>query len=225
MQYGILLYDVPLARKSVYNKLRSKISRLSIQLTWSAYLIPLGDRDRILSILKELDDDENQKQRILYRVLPFDPVAGEELEQLVKDEFQKNLRKVKESLSEKIAKVEEEFATEELNLDEWASLRRQALTKSKKKILDARRLAAVFDMTGFMDAAYSSFEALIEARREEVRGKLKERTEERKAEREKEKAKERLRKAEEKLAAAKEKAGEDAPTHVDAEEVEEEVSA
>jgi len=169
MEYGILVYDVPLTRRSVYNKLRTRLGRISVQMTWSVYLTPYGLRDRALGILKELDEDEDKKDRLMYKYIKFDPSEQEALDTLVNDEFEKMLRKAKDNLHQKLGEAEMEY---EDDTTEKAGVMRGHLSKAMKKVKEARRLAAVFEVTDLMEARFQALEALVEARRERIKEEL-----------------------------------------------------
>ena len=170
MEYGILVYDVPISRRKVYNKLRDRIRRFSIQMTWSVYMTPFSRRDDALSVLKELDEDDTTNARIYYKYIKFDASEQEDLDQLVKDEFEKSLQKIKENLHQKLAEAETEY---EDDLKDKALVQRGHLSKALKKVREAQRLSHVFDVTEFMEAAFVAFEMLVEARREKIKADLK----------------------------------------------------
>jgi len=190
MDYGMLVYDVPTTRKAVYNKLRARLGRQSVMVTWSCYLIPWGNRDLVLGALKELDESEDTKDRIYYRCIKQDPSANGELDELVKSEFEKNLRKAKDDLNQAVGEAEMAAEGQEIGLNEWAGEIRAGCRKAAKKVSEARKLAMVFGVTDVMETAFAAMEKLVESKRERVKAELK-------AEKEKEKAEEAARKAEE----------------------------
>lgn len=172
MEFGMLIYDVPLTRRKVYNKLREKISRISIGLNWSCYLIPWEMKDRVLSILKELDEDEDTKDRILYDCIKFDGAEKEHLNEVAKREMERHLKHVKDLLHQRLGEAEVQFANDEIKVDDWALLRRDALAKAAKKVKEARQLSMVFEKTDIMEAAFASMEKLIEIQREKIKEEL-----------------------------------------------------
>lgn len=182
MEYGILVYDVPVARRNVYNKLRDRIRRFSIQLTWSVYMTPFSRRDDALSVLKELDESEDTKLRIMYKYIKFDSSENEELDRTVKEEFEKQIRKVKDDLHQKLGEAENEY---EDDLKDKALVQRGHISKALKKIREAKRLAVVFEVTDFMEAAFEAFEKMAEARREKIKDELQVEKDRQKAEAEK----------------------------------------
>lgn len=173
MEYGVIVYDVPLSRKSVYNKLRQRLGRLSVQMTWSVYLTPLHYKDQVLNILKELDEDEDAKQRIMYRFLKFDAIEQDQLDALVQEQFEASMKKVKDTLYEGLGKAEAALIEGQIDVRDWADARRGSCTKAMKKVKEARRLALLFEVTEVMETAFASLEKLIEAKREEVKEELK----------------------------------------------------
>lgn len=173
MEFGMLIYDVPLTRRKVYNRLRDKISRISIQLNWSCYLIPWECRDRALTVLKELDEAEDTGARILYDCIKFDSGEKGHLDDVAKREFERHLKHVKDLLDQKLGEAEVQLASEEIQLEDWALLRRDACSKAMKKITDARKLSIVFEKTSIMEAAFCAFEKLIETKREAIKDELK----------------------------------------------------
>lgn len=172
MEYGILVYDVPLTRRSVYNKLRDKLRRISVQMTWSVYLTPFGLRDRALAILKELDEDEDKAERIMYKYIKFDPTEKATLDKLVQDEFEKMLKKAKDDLHAKLGEAEGQFDDGQLDVPDKALVQRAHLSTAMKKVKEARRLAAVFEVTDLMEARFQALESLVEARREKIKDEL-----------------------------------------------------
>jgi hypothetical protein len=182
MEYGAIVYDVPLTRRSVYNKLRTRLGRLSIQMTWSVYLTPFENRDVVLDILREIDEDAETNHRIMYKFLKFDASEKEQLDALVKQRFEEHLKKTKDTLHQKLGEAEIAFGDEQIDVNDWALLRRGACTKAKKKLNEARRLALVFEVTNVMEAAFGTLDALIEAKRDAVKEALKEEKEKAKAE-------------------------------------------
>ena len=169
MDYGILVYDVPVSRKSVYNKLRDRLRRISVPMTWSVYLTPYSLRDHALRILKELDEDANTKDRILYRYIKFDPSEQEELDRLVREQFENMVQKTKDNLRQKLGEAEQEY---EKDVKVKADVQRGYLSSAIKKIREAKRLATVFEVTSIMEAAFEAFEKLVEVRREKIRDEL-----------------------------------------------------
>ena len=169
MEYGILVYDVPVTRRNVYNKLRDRIRKFSVQVTWSVYLTPYSRRDDALSVLKELDESEDTKSRIYYKYIKFDSSENADLDQTVKDEFGKQMRKIKDTLYEKLAEAEMEY---ENDLQDKALVQRGHISSALKKVRAAKRLAIVFEVTDFMEAAFEAFENLAEARREKLKDEL-----------------------------------------------------
>jgi len=181
MEYGILVYDVPLTRRSVYNKLRDRLRRLSIPMTWSVYMTPYGVRDQALAILKELDEDEEKRDRIMYRYIKFDPSEKAVLDQIVKDEFARMVKGAKDELQQKLGEAERQFDDGELDVEDKCGNQRAYLSKALKKIKEARRLATLFEVTTIMEAQFQAMESLVEARREVIKDELQKAKEEREA--------------------------------------------
>jgi hypothetical protein len=169
MEYGILVYDVPLTRRKVYNKLRDRLRRISVPMTWSVYLTPFGYRDQALAILKDLDEDEDQRDRLMYQYIKFDSSEQATLDALVRSEFDKMLRKAKDNLHQKLGEAEMEYDDD---VPEKAGVQRGPLSKAMKKVKEARRLASVFEVTDVMEANFLALEKLVEARRERIKEEL-----------------------------------------------------
>lgn len=172
MEYCSVVYDVPLTRKGVYNRLRARLNRMSIQMTWSCYLTPLHCRDQVTQILRELDEDEDTKQRIFYKVFKYDSSEKEAIDALVREQFEKHVKKTKDTMDEALGKAEQSLGNEEISLDDWALWRRDACAKAMKKIKEARRLATVFELTQVMEVAFKGFEEIIEAKRLGVKAEI-----------------------------------------------------
>ena len=173
MEYGILVYDVPVTRKRVYGRLRSQIKRCSIPMTWSVYLTPLALRDRILAIMKALDEDEDAADRIMYKYLKFDSSEQAVLDEIVKEEFTKLIKRAKDDLYQRLGELEQQFDDGEISLSDKASIQRGCLSKASKKIKEARRLAALFEVSDLMEVRFQSLEKIVEARRERIKEEVK----------------------------------------------------
>jgi len=195
MDYGMLVYDVPTTRKNVYNKLRSRLSRQSVMVTWSCYLIPWGNRDLVLGALRELDEADDCKDRIYYQALKQDPSENDTLDRLVREEFEKNLKKTKDTLNQALGEAEMAIEGEDIGLKEWAGEIRDGCRKAQKKVNEARKLAIVFGVTDVLEVGFAAMDKLVLAKRDRVKAELK-------AEREKEKAEEAAEKAKEASEAA-----------------------
>jgi len=181
MDYGILAYDVPLDRRSVYNKLRKKLRRCTVPMTWSVYLVPLALRDQVLNILSELDEDDDHNGRIQYKFLKQDPSENSKIDQMVQDQFQMLLAKTKDDLYQKIGEAQLAFESDECSMDAWTADIREACCKAKKKVNEARKLALVFDVSNVIEVGFEGIEKVVEAKREMVKAEIKKRREEEKA--------------------------------------------
>lgn len=166
--YSVLVYDVPLTRRSVYSKLRSRIRRTALPLTWSVYLIPDGIRNDIAAILKELDEEEETKQRILWKILKFDDSEKDELDRITREGFDTIVKNTKEYLSEKVAVAEREFDEGEIDWDKMNAKRKRACAKALRNIKDAKQLALLFDASHLMAAAFESVERIALAHRQRI---------------------------------------------------------
>jgi hypothetical protein len=167
--YGYLEYDVPKERQSVYNRLRDRLRRISIMRTWSVYLVRLEYRDQVLAILKDLDADEDKKQRILYDFTKIDPSESEKIDKWVQQQFKATVKRAKDELHQKLGEAERMFDDGDLIVKDKALLQRAHLSKAMKKVNEARRLSHVFDVTEVMEAAFAAFEKLVAARRLKIK--------------------------------------------------------
>jgi hypothetical protein len=167
--YSVLVYDIPLTRREVYSKLRSRIRRAALPLTWSVYLIPDGIRNDVAAILKELDEEGDSKHRILWKILKFDDSEKDELDRITREGFDAIVKNTKEFLSEKIAVAEREFDEGEIDWDKMNAKRRKACSKAVRNIRDARQLALLFDASQMMAVAFESVEKVAEAHRQRIK--------------------------------------------------------
>ena len=170
--FGYVEYDIPKSRSAVYNRLRDRLRRISLMRTWSVYLVRLEYRDQVLAILKDLDEDEDQKQRILYDFTMIDASESEKMDKWVQEEFKKSVAKIKDRLYQKLGEAELQFDDGELNVKDKALVQRGYLSKELKKVKEARRLATIFDVTGVMEAAFEAFEKLVESRRMKIKAEV-----------------------------------------------------
>ena len=165
VSYSVLVYDVPLTRRSVYSRLRSKIRTSALAINKSVYLIPDGIRNEVAAILKELDDSEDTKQRIYWQILKFDDSEKEELDRITREGFQAIVKNTKEYLSEKVAVAERAFEEGEIDWNKMNKTRNRVTAKALRNIRDARQLALIFDATHLMEAAFQSAEKIAENNR------------------------------------------------------------
>lgn len=168
-KYYQIDYDVPKSRRGVYNKLRDKLRRISIMRTWSVYLVRLEYRDRIAAILEDFNKDPDEEP-VRWNALKFDDSESEKLDEWVKEEFQKSLKRVKDNLQQKLGEAEMD---DNLHLKDKALVQRDDLSAASKKVKEARRLATVFGVTDFMEAGFAALENLVDARRLKITDELK----------------------------------------------------
>jgi septum formation inhibitor MinC len=90
----------------------------------------------------------------------------------VKEQFAANVKRIKGELQQKLGEAETLFDDGELILKDKALVQRSYLSKAMKKVKEAQRLSHVFDVTGVMEAAFTAFEKLVEARRARIKSDL-----------------------------------------------------
>lgn len=163
--YSVLMYDVPLTRRALYSRLRSKIKRIALPLNWSVYLIPDGIRDDVAGILKELDADGEAKQRVYWQILRFHDCEKSELDSITRKGFETIVKNTREYLSEKVALAEQEHEEGEIDWDTMNAKRKRVCAKALRNVKDAKRLALLFDATHLMEAAFQSVEKIALAHR------------------------------------------------------------
>jgi len=166
-EYGILIYDVPVECKTLYNKILRKIRRRAIRMNLSVYLIPWGMRDSMQSLMDEAMEETGQSMTV--NIIKFDSSSEEQIELLAKESLRKAVRDAIERLSEKIRSVEEEAA----------EVSREYFEKTKSYLQDSEVLAGMFgfeqDLQGVLGAARRVYEREWEARTERMRARAAER--------------------------------------------------
>ena len=153
-EYGILFYDIPVGMRKVYGKLLSKIKKVSLFASQSAYLIPWGRREAVLDILREAEADSGRS--ITYYCLKFDSSEREALEDMAHKSFMRSIRSVRSLLRKELERAEYRLGTGEYDDKKYKRIAGNARAKAKRYLGDAKRLAAVFDMTDLLELSFRS---------------------------------------------------------------------
>jgi len=161
--YGVLIYDVPVECKTLYNKILRKIRRRAIRLNLSVYLIPWGMKESMQNILDEAMEETGQSMTT--NIIKFDGSDNETIEMLARESLRKAVRDAIERLSDKVRAVEEEAA----------EVSREYFEKTKGYLQDAEVLAGLFgfeqNLEGVINAAHRVYEREWEARAERMRAR------------------------------------------------------
>lgn len=167
MTYGLCMYDVPIHRRKLYSKIRKAIGKFCIMQTWSCYLFPWGMRDKLESVLEELNEDAQANDRVMWRLLLQDSSQAEIHEQMVFEGLKKMLKDIRKLLdkrirdaAEKIRAIELEGATPDIEI---AAVRRVACRRAKKALKDAEARALLFGVGTDMADAFATYSNIIEA--------------------------------------------------------------
>lgn len=198
MEYACLAYDVPLTQRSLYNKLRKRIRLIGLPMTSSVYLIPLGARETVQTILNEL---ESEKPNVIEScIIKFDDSeekvilekAQRALAQIVrrtKEQVIKKLEKAEKEQTEAVSKYNELLAkkeagkhvdtsVEDLNkykavaIGLYENVVKQSLKKAENTLKEARNLAVLFNMTNNMEAAFLALDGFVKQKWELIDAKL-----------------------------------------------------
>lgn len=181
MEYGVLVYDVPLTQRSLYNKLRKRIRKYGIPMTWSVYLIPWGERDVVQGIL---DGIESQKPGIVSsKIIKFDTFEEKKLAAAAHDGLNHIIKNAKELMMKRLEKAEEnqnkimaqleqskknktvaEDAIEQAKTEvknQYLYEHKKAVKLAEDALIDARRLALIFNLSDQIEVGMAAMETLI----------------------------------------------------------------
>jgi hypothetical protein len=195
MEYACLAYDVPLTQRSLYAKLRKRIRKIGLPMTSSVYLIPLGARQTVQTILDEL---ESEKPNVIEScIIKFDDSeekvikakAERALSQMIrrtKEQVIKKLEASEKEQTEAVKKYDELIAKKQKNeksidtsMEELLKYKdlaqalyeaavKQGLKKAENTLKEARNLAVVFNMTNNMEAAFLALDGFVKQKWELV---------------------------------------------------------
>lgn len=171
--YGNCNYDVPVERRSAYSKLRTLFKGQAIMQTHSSYLFPWGIAQKIEKGIQEINTDKDgfllpPHLQVKYSIFKYDEkVSGKAIEQSAKDALGRMLRNMKESLNKKVQALFTEENIEDVK-DPLATAK-AASRRASGTLRDARALALMFNLTDSMEAAFLTYEAIIEAKKEDIK--------------------------------------------------------
>lgn len=198
MEYACLAYDVPLTQRSLYNKLRKRIRLIGLPMTSSVYLIPLGARQTVQTILDEL---ESEKPNVIEScIIKFDDSEEKVILEKAQRALSQMIRRTKESVIKKLEKAEKEqteavskynellakkeagkqvdTSTDDLNkykqvaIGLYENIVKQSLKKAENTLKEARNLAVLFNMTSNMEAAFLALDGFVKQKWELIDVKL-----------------------------------------------------
>jgi hypothetical protein len=173
MEYGNINYDVPVESRSKYSKLRSLFRRKAIMQTASSYLFPWGIAGDIEKGIKKINSDEDgfplpAHLQVKYSIFKYDEtVSGAAIEQSAKDALGRMLRNMKETVNKRVHSLFTEENAEEVK-DPLASAK-VATNRARSALRDARALALMFNLTDQLEAGFLTYEAFIEAKRDDIK--------------------------------------------------------
>lgn len=173
MSYGNINYDVPVERRSAYSKLRSLFRRKAIMQTASSYLFPWGIAADIEKGIKKINSDEDglplpAHLQVKYSIFKYDEkVSGAAIEQSAKDALGRMLRNMKETVNKRVHCLFTGEGSDDVK-DPLASAK-VATNRARAALRDARALALMFNLTDSLEAGFLTYEALIEAKREDIK--------------------------------------------------------
>jgi hypothetical protein len=181
MEFGVLVYDVPLTQRSLYNRLRKKIRKYGIPMTWSVYLIPWGERSMIQSILDGIESD--RPNVVSSKIIKFDPAEEKKLERAASDGLNLIIRNAKELMMKRLQKAEEnqnrileqleeskrtktvaEDAIEQAKAEvknQYRFEHKKAVRHAEDTLLDAKRLALIFNLSDQLEVGLAAMETMV----------------------------------------------------------------
>lgn len=198
MEYACLAYDVPLKQRSLYNKLHKRIRGIGLPMTSSVYLIPLGARSTVQSILNEL---ESESPNVIEScIIKFDDSEEKVILEKAQRALSQIIRRTKESVIKKLEKAEKEqneavskynellakkeagkhvdATVEDLNkykavaVGLYENIVKQSLKKAENSLKEGRKLAVLFNMTNNMEAGFQALEGFVKQKWELIDVKL-----------------------------------------------------
>jgi hypothetical protein len=175
VEYAVLCYDVPLTQRSLYNKLRKRIRKIGLPMTSSVYLIPLGARQTVQTILDELESEKAKAERALSQMIrrtkeqvikKLETSEKEQTEAVKKyDELITKKQKNEKSIDTPMAEL---LKYKELAQSLYEVAVKQGLKKAENALKEARNLAVVFNMTNNMEAAFLALDGFVKQKWELV---------------------------------------------------------
>lgn len=195
MEYACLAYDVPLNQRSLYNKLRKRIRKIGLPMTSSVYLIPLGARQTVQTVLDEL---ESEKPNVIEScIIKFDDSEEKVIKAKAERALSQMIRRTKEQVIKKLEASEKEQTEAVKKYDELIAKKqkneksidtsmaellkykelaqslyevavKQGLKRAETALKEARNLAVVFNMTNNMEAAFLALDGFVKQKWELV---------------------------------------------------------
>ena len=190
MEYGVLVYDVPLTERSLYNKLRKRIRKYGVPMTWSVYLIPWGERTVIQGILDSVKNtvskNGTKSGAINSRIIKFDPAEESQLVRAAQDGLNLILKNAKELMMKRLEKAEQNLKkiVEQLEMakknktvpddavdqalaevkNQYTYEHKKAVRKAEDSLLDAKRLALIFNLSDQLEVGLAAMEEMVRAK-------------------------------------------------------------
>lgn len=150
--YSLFVYDVPTSATYLYSVIRRVIRKRALFLNLSCYLIKTAQRNEIVQCLeKEMEKTEQKHiknglsfQPVTYYILPFDPIANEQIIQISKTNLNTQIREIGQSLLDRIDRLRKKVEEEKLSKDEFSAKYALAIKKAQKDVEEAQGLALLF---------------------------------------------------------------------------------
>lgn len=172
VETGSINYDVPVERRSAYSKLRALFRRKAIMQTASSYLFPWAIAGDIKKGIDKINQDEDGIQlpshlQVRYSIFKYDEKeSGKAIEESAKAALGRMLRNMKETVNKRVQSLFTGENADEVK-DPLASAK-AACNRAKATLRDARALALMFNLTDSLEAGFLSYEAFIEAKRDDI---------------------------------------------------------
>ena len=168
MAVGIVSYDVPMHRKSVYSKIRSPIRGYTMMLSWSCYLFPWGHKDVLEKAITRANFDKDgnalpQKDRVRYSIAKFDGSDPQALQDMITQSYDNMLANIKESFRKSLEKADERGAEDDAKND--------ILKRARRHLKEMESLALIFALTDNYSIALAAFSNQIQAQSDLIKAK------------------------------------------------------
>jgi len=152
INYGVLSYDVPANQRNLYLRVRSKIRRYGLPMTWSCYLINWAQKEELTTILSNA---ALQDPNVRYSIVKFDDSEKEKLDRIASESLSKFLSDSRKFMLGQMKKMEE-------NVND-ADKAKSSLGAARRRLTEAKSLALAFMLSDKFEDQFNMFNKLIDA--------------------------------------------------------------
>lgn len=150
--YSLFVYDVPTNATYLYYVISSVIRKKALFLNLSCYLIKTAQHNEIVQRLEREMEKTEQKHtqkgipfsRATYYILPFNPIANEQIVQISTANLNKQIREIGQSLLDRIERLQKKVEEKECSKEEYSVKYTLAIKKARKDMEEAQGLALLF---------------------------------------------------------------------------------